>query len=251
MILDAIDKSFQALTMGPTPIPLPFYVVYSDTGADLSRPVQSSNGEISESVSDILSAPALDSQTEQSYIKELKYLSITNPNTSPQTILFYSGVASVPSRMFQCTLNPNWTVEYIEGQGWKIMDDKGLPVGDCSNEGEEHKVLEQLAIPATTLTNLYVVPLGYRFKINEVLVCNRSATTTAFSMSIAINGEADSDKQYIYKDLPIDGHDTFFMEPDNELSITGDDIIRVYADLANLSITLHGTLTPLKTDNES
>lgn len=91
---------------------------------------------------------------------------------------------------------------------------------------------------AVTLTDAYTVPSSTQTVISSITVSNRSATATSFRISLAINGAANSNEQYLYYDLPIAGNDTFAFT----LGVTLDaaDVIRVYATLATLSFNIFG-----------
>ena len=99
-------------------------------------------------------------------------------------------------------------------------------------------VLGQSNPSAATLTDLYTVPAATNVVVSYVNVVNRSATATSFRISVAINGAADSNEQYIEYDRPIAGNDSFQTKP---LTIDATDKIRVYATLATLSFTAFGT----------
>jgi hypothetical protein len=67
---------------------------------------------------------------------------------------------------------------------------------------------------------------------------NRSATATSFRINIDPGGGGDSNEQYLYYDLPIDGNDTFVATVGLTLATT--DLVRVYATLATLSFNVMG-----------
>lgn len=101
-----------------------------------------------------------------------------------------------------------------------------------------YKVLGQSNPSATTLTDAYTVPSSTTTTISTITVCNRSATGTTFRISVAIDGAADTNAQYLYYDAAIAGNDTVSLT----LGITlGDtDKVRVYAGAATLSFNLFG-----------
>ncbi len=74
--------------------------------------------------------------------------------------------------------------------------------------------------------------------VSTITVCNQSATPTAFRISIAPAGAADTASQYIYYDVAIGGNDTFACTFGISLATT--DKIRVYNTLATLSFTVTG-----------
>ena len=100
------------------------------------------------------------------------------------------------------------------------------------------KVLGQSAPSAATLTTLYTVPAARSALVSSVVVANRSATPTAFRISLAIAAAADATSQYLYYDVPIDGTDTFAATLGITLATT--DLIRCYATLATLTFTALG-----------
>ena len=100
------------------------------------------------------------------------------------------------------------------------------------------KVLGQTDPLATTLTDSYTVPAVTSTTVSSITVANRSATATAFRVSIAVAGAADSNEQYIYYDIAIPGNDTFAATLGITLETT--DVVRVYATLATLSFNIVG-----------
>ncbi len=106
---------------------------------------------------------------------------------------------------------------------------------------ETLKVLDQTAPSAATLTDGYTVPGATSAVASTITVVNRSAVATAFRISVAIAGAADTVAQYLYYDMPIDGNDSFAATIGITLAAT--DVVRVYATLATLSFSLFGTET--------
>lgn len=103
---------------------------------------------------------------------------------------------------------------------------------------ETLKVLAQSTPSAATLTDAYTVPGATSAVISSIVVANRSATATSFRISVAPNGAADANAQYLYYDVAIAGNDTFVAT----IGITLDaaDVVRVYATLATLSFNIFG-----------
>lgn len=100
------------------------------------------------------------------------------------------------------------------------------------------KVLSQTKPSAATLTDSYTVPAATTTVISSLVVCNQSAVATSFRISIAVTGLADTAKQYIYYDLPINGNDTFIATIG--ISLGAADVVRVYNTLATLSFSFYG-----------
>lgn len=103
---------------------------------------------------------------------------------------------------------------------------------------DTYKVLGQSNPAAATLTDAYTVPAATQVIISTITVANRSATATSFRISVAINGAADNNVQYVAYDVPIGGNEAIALT----LGITIDatDVVRVYATLATLTFNIFG-----------
>lgn len=104
---------------------------------------------------------------------------------------------------------------------------------------EAFKVLGQSNPTAATSTDLYTVPASTSAVVSTITVANRSATATSFRISVAPDGAALADTQYLYYDVAISGNDTFAATIGVTLATT--DVVRVYATLATLTFSLFGT----------
>lgn len=100
------------------------------------------------------------------------------------------------------------------------------------------KSLFQSNPSAGVLTDAYTVPASTTTVITTINVANRSATATSFSISHAVAGAADDNKQYIYATVPIAGNDTF--QATTAIPCATTDKIRVLATAATLSIQAWG-----------
>lgn len=109
------------------------------------------------------------------------------------------------------------------------------PLSDLVN------ILAQLVPGAAVEAVLFTVPAKGKSRIQELIVCNRSATPATFRFSISQLGAPTATKDYIYFDLPIPGNDTFSNEMGLTLNAT--DTLRVFASTANLTFTLLGANT--------
>ena len=103
---------------------------------------------------------------------------------------------------------------------------------------ETYKVLAQVNPSAATLTDAYTVPAVTSAVLSTIVIANRSATATAFRVSVAVAGVADNNKQYIAYDVPIAGNETQTFTCGFTLATT--DVLRVYATLATLSFNVFG-----------
>ena len=103
---------------------------------------------------------------------------------------------------------------------------------------DTYAILGQSNPSAATLTDAYTVPAATTAIVSSIVVANRSTTATSFRISLAVEGAADDDKQYIYYDLVIDNNDTFVATIG--ITLGPRDVVRVYATLATLSFTILG-----------
>lgn len=100
------------------------------------------------------------------------------------------------------------------------------------------KVLGQSNPSATTLTDAYTVPASTSAVVSKITIANRSATATAFRLSVAIGGAANTNSQYVAFDTPIDGNDTIVLPLG--IGLAEGDVVRVYAGAATLSFNIFG-----------
>lgn len=102
-----------------------------------------------------------------------------------------------------------------------------------------YKVLGQSNPAATTSTALYTVPAATQAIISTLTVCNQSATSATFRISISVNGAALSAKEYIAYDTTVGGNgiQSFTLG----LSLGAADVVRIYASSATLSFSAFGT----------
>jgi len=103
------------------------------------------------------------------------------------------------------------------------------------------KILGQSKPSATTLTDCYTVPALTQATVSTITVTNQSSVATAFRISVAVAGLADTPKQYLYYDIAIAGNDTFATTIGVTLGAA--DVIRVYNTLATLSFNIFGVET--------
>jgi hypothetical protein len=110
----------------------------------------------------------------------------------------------------------------------------------CSSNGAGVNVNPQAALAATTITNVYTVPVGKNFEGNFT-ICNQSGANRSFRMSIAIGGAVDTPSQYWYFNTPLP-KDTSY-EGDREIKLKAGDVIRFYASGTGLSVNINGIET--------
>lgn len=93
------------------------------------------------------------------------------------------------------------------------------------------KVLGQIYPSNNNLTTLYTVPGATRTTVSSIVITNMTASAATFRISIAVAGLADTNKQYLYMDLPIAGNDTFIATIGATLGPA--DVIRVRSSSGN------------------
>jgi hypothetical protein len=103
---------------------------------------------------------------------------------------------------------------------------------------EIRKVLGQAALAATTLTDVYTVPVGKQAVVSTIVVANRSVSATTFNVSVAVAGAADNPKQYLYYNIDTPGKETFCTTIG--VTLNAGDVVRAYSPSANLSVSLFG-----------
>jgi hypothetical protein len=180
----------------------------------------------------------LDQPSDTELSRQLKALSIYNPNVANTTVTVRFNDNAVTRIIIVTTLEQFDTLQYNDGEGFRVIDGNGNLKLITSAAPAETFVIDQTNPGAASLTDAYVVPAGFKFEFKATVI-NRSATPTAYRLSIAIAGAADSNEQYIAFDVPIAGNGIY---QSSSYKINATDVIRVYATLATLSFTITGTL---------
>lgn len=100
------------------------------------------------------------------------------------------------------------------------------------------RVLGQADPSAGVLTDLYTVPPSTQVATGSITVCNRNTFSIKFRVAISIGGAADTPKQYIYYDAPLDANDTFIATIG--VTLANLDVIRVRSDMGGVSFNAWG-----------
>jgi len=180
----------------------------------------------------------LDQPSDTELSRQLKALSIYNPNATSATVTIRFNDNATTRIILVTTLEQFDTLQYNDGEGFRVIDGNGNLKLIESSAPAETFVIDQTNPGAASLTDAYTVPAGFKFEFN-VTAINRSATPTSYRLSIAITGAADSNEQYIAFDVPISGNGIY---QSASYKINATDVIRVYATLATLSFTITGKL---------
>ena len=102
-----------------------------------------------------------------------------------------------------------------------------------------YKILGQAAPTANSLTDVYTVPSATQAVISTITVCNQTASNASYSISVAANGAADANTQYIIRGGVVPAADSIGIT----LGITVDaaDVIRANTNSANISFNIFGS----------
>lgn len=92
---------------------------------------------------------------------------------------------------------------------------------------------------AGVLADVYTVPDEKQSTVSTFTVCNHAATSTTFRLAIAVEGEADEEKQYLYRDVTVRGRRTFASTIGATLGAA--DVVRFQSDNGRCSINVFGS----------
>jgi hypothetical protein len=102
--------------------------------------------------------------------------------------------------------------------------------------GTNYRVLGQVALGATTLTDIYRCP-NYTV-ISSIVVCNRKNAAVVARISVAVAGATDDPKQYLIYDTSIPANDS--LPCGQGITLGPGDVIRGYASSADISVNVFG-----------
>ena len=102
-----------------------------------------------------------------------------------------------------------------------------------------YKVLGQAAPTANTLTDVYTVPSATQTVISTITICNQTASNASYSISVAQDGAADANSQYIIRGGVVPAADSIGIT----LGITANaaDVIRGNTNTSNVSFNIFGS----------
>lgn len=103
---------------------------------------------------------------------------------------------------------------------------------------ETLRVLAQVDLSGTSLTDIYTVPAGLSASVSSVTLCNRGAADITVRLSIAVAGLADTNKQYLRYDYPVPAKGS--IDVVIGLTLAATDVIRAKTDTANVSVNVFG-----------
>lgn len=103
----------------------------------------------------------------------------------------------------------------------------------------QKKVLGQKYPDAGVLTDVYTVPDSKMAVVSTFTVCNQGNKATTFRVSVAVEGAADDEKQYLYRDQLVRANRTFAATIGATLGET--DAIRFSSKSGTCSINVFGS----------
>jgi len=103
------------------------------------------------------------------------------------------------------------------------------------------KVLGQLDAAATTEEDLYTVPNLAQSTVSTLVICNRTAASISFRLSVSVNDAATTDKDYLFYDAPVAGNTTITVTIG--MTLGQNDTVRTYASAVDMSFNLFGVET--------
>ena len=71
-----------------------------------------------------------------------------------------------------------------------------------------YKVLGQLDLTSSSLTDLYTVPASTETVISTIVIANRASAADTFRLALRTDGDAISDKHYLAYDVPVAANDS-------------------------------------------
>ena len=71
-----------------------------------------------------------------------------------------------------------------------------------------YKVLGQLDLTSSSLTDLYTVPASTETVISTIVIANRASAGDTFRLALRTDGDAISDKHYLAYDVPVGANDS-------------------------------------------
>ena len=103
------------------------------------------------------------------------------------------------------------------------------------------KILGQIAAAATTEEDLYNAPNLSQVTCSTLAICNRTAGTITFRISMSVDDAATATKDYLFYDAPLEANST--LTAVLGITLGQNDTIRTYASTTGLTFTLLGVET--------
>lgn len=102
-----------------------------------------------------------------------------------------------------------------------------------------YKVLGQTGDAFTAAVDIYTVPSATEAIVSTVVVCNRSAASKTFDISVRPAGATEANQHYLAKGTSIAANDSITLTLGITLEAT--DVVTVTASTADVSFSVFGT----------
>ncbi len=104
---------------------------------------------------------------------------------------------------------------------------------------QSYKTLGQVDLTTTSLTDVYTVPAATESVVSTIVIANRSATATTYSIAVRTEGDAISNKHYIASGVALGANNSTTLTLG--ITVEATDVISVSAGDANaVSVNLFG-----------
>jgi hypothetical protein len=104
---------------------------------------------------------------------------------------------------------------------------------------QAYKTLGQVDLTTTSLTDVYTVPAATESIISTVVIANRSATATTYSIAVRTEGDAISNKHYIASGVALPANNSTTLTIG--ITMVATDVLSVSAGDANaVSVNVFG-----------
>lgn len=100
------------------------------------------------------------------------------------------------------------------------------------------KTLAQSIPLAGVLTDAYTPASAA--SVSSIFLCNRDYKPTTFRIAVALLGTADTSKQYLFYDSPLDANETLEIALQFGIPLAATDVLRVMSSNGQVSFTLVG-----------
>lgn len=104
---------------------------------------------------------------------------------------------------------------------------------------QAYKVLGQIAPAATTATAIYTVPSATEAVVSSIVVCNRSAASATFRISVRPNGASLANQHYLAYDAGVGPNDTLILTVG--ITVDATDVLEGYASSGDLTFQAYGS----------
>ena len=101
------------------------------------------------------------------------------------------------------------------------------------------KSLGRGAIATTPGTTLYTVPTGYKCDVQDMLICNTSASSATFSVYFVPSGGSASTSNAVFYTAPIAAYETVHWE--GLQTLNNGDFIKAIGSASGITMNVSGT----------